>query len=226
MSVVAMLCSHCFSDDDLCREWAECDSCLQDPKCGWCDDYSECNVGNQTGPIEGSCDWYYYYCPLTSSTSTMSPSHNYNLSWITYGGDNKHSGFVNYTNKIDDKTHYINAFTISAIGQEQQYQYSPVATLNDMIYFAQFNGSYTCLNGYSIEEEEILWQASFNEYTNVDLSYCSGPSISSNNKYIVCMMGQTYTITGFVIEVTTGDVVGYTGMLKFNTAKYITLRTF
>ncbi len=49
-----------------CFASTECDQCLQNTSCGWCDTTKTCMDGTLEGPLEGGClDWHIETCPCT-----------------------------------------------------------------------------------------------------------------------------------------------------------------
>lgn len=170
------------SDD--CRDLLLCS------ECGWCQDYNLCVAGNKTGPEHGSCDWYYYDCSTTTTTtttSTLAPT-NKNTSWTTYGGNNQHSGYVDYSNTIDSSSNYTQFFEID-FETELGYYVSSNVILNNTIYFHTYRvdgkQSNTLLACY-IFTSNILWSLPLNN-SKVSSDYSSGPTVTPDEEYIVSL---------------------------------------
>ena len=200
--------------DDICRQYETCDTCLGDPKCGWCKDYDLCIVGNSTGPDEGSCDWYYYYCPgnnTQSPNTTMfftTPSQS-RRNWLTYGGDSVHSGYVEYyEEKITSSSNAIKYYSIN-IDVNSDYYMTSVAAADGILYFNEFNiKNYTVnQNGHSIEDRKSLWRISIGSDNNEEAggvyNYASGPTVSSDNKYVLFLAADTEksTIAPYMLNI-------------------------
>ncbi|XP_048576746.1 uncharacterized protein LOC5510655 isoform X3 [Nematostella vectensis] len=56
-----------------CGKYTRCNTCNQDPNCGWCDSAQQCMPGNQTRPHQEPCpDWFYHNCYTVGSENHCS----------------------------------------------------------------------------------------------------------------------------------------------------------
>ena len=99
-----------------------------------------------------------------------------NASWLTYGGNPHHTGYVNYSKQITSNIEYKEIFYVNTTGT---YSPSSIAGLNNIIYFNCYssNNGENILYAYDINGKDIIW-AHVLSNPNIGCDYCSAPSIS------------------------------------------------
>ena len=188
---------------DACSEYTHVDSCLKDSKCGWCEDSHLCIVG--MGP------------DMIDKTN----------SWLTYGGDSRHSGYVaTYFKKINTASKATEYFVVDPrmepeiidIDDENSNVYvSSVAATDETLYFStfritklnRFDVNTLSVNAYSINEKKRLWDLKIEAKPgDYPFDYGSGPTISSDNKYILLLGGSTQNgaISPIVIDIDSKNI--------------------
>ena len=212
-----------FSTQDDCRELSNCTICLDDPSCGWCKDYNLCVSGNKTGPKEGSCDWYYYQCPNSHSTTTIPKTTFYpkydNSSWLTYGGNYQHTGYSKGFNIKLDSSYYANRYYYEAF--KPGFNMGSIGVINNRLYFCGFNPldiGRIYVFSYDITDSSNSWEVDIKRTTNdFEYNYCSGVSISTNGEYVLLLGAGTdeQLIVPITVNVETKETREYSSYVHF-----------
>ena len=137
----------------------------------------------------------------------MAHAHKANISWMTYGANSQHSGFVDYDypyNFTINNTFYYVGFKIDI---NESWYTTSVAAHNGILYYIQYtNPKYD--HDYSIQSQNLNTTAYFNAYSIetkqfiyqleiktplFNVFYSSGPSIANNTQYVVFLAGGNRT---------------------------------